>query len=424
MALLAAATAWNEGADGSGRARLAAVAGLFALGLCLEFDPIPAAFGLPGYRLSDWFMLAVAALGPAMLLREGRPGAALAFYGLLAALFLLRFAGGVDHGAAGRNASLVVVATYSLYAVGMVPVALALRDGDGAAAFARGLILGGALALFVLVLQKGRAVDLAAWGLAPPRSAWNAATSGGRYAGLWGHANGAGHIFAALAPAAAFLLPRRGGVLWAAAACGIVGSSFLFTWNRGGLLVFAAVLLIGLLLDDALRPSLRRTAAACLVLALGAAFLAWRLDDSSATWVRFARDGNLARNLDERLRTTVGSIRLLAEHPLGIDHGRKAALLYGETGVRSLHDGFASVAFAMGLPFLAVFLWAGWRLLTRPFATGGGRLMLFLAAQTCASFLFEELAFDTFYIAVVGLIVAFGLLATGGGATGSPDAYG
>ena len=294
-----------------------------------------------------------------------------------------------------------------------LPWALALLavldNEDRARRLAWGLIAGGAVNVAVIVLQTaGLDAPLRAVGLSATDAAFHHWVGHvRRIPGLHGHHSSSSAVVSLMVPAVLYLYFR--GQCRLVALLGVLAGLALalhLTSTRSPIVVtsvtvvYAAaaarrvgrVVLVGFVLLTVVAP---------LVVVYG----------PPGGWSRWRNVEAVGSNIDERLETNVGSLRLIAANPQGLGVAEGKAQLTDATALRATHNAFLQAALFFGAPLgILALLGLGGAVLRglrgpeSPFFLPG-----LLACQTAGLFMFEEhLNNPTFVVLCCWCIVALG----------------
>lgn len=339
----------------------------------------PRATDLLGLLLGLWLLVRAD--------RRGLPAGPLAAL-MLAVLFPLIWLGwGLLEGQSGT----VTQAARWLLAV---PWAMALleicRDETARERLAWGVIVGGGMAVAVVVLQFiGMNAILQRLGLSPADAAFHHYVYHQvRIPGMHGHPNSSSAVISLIAPAVMFLYLRgRAPILLPIGGLLAVMLAMHLTSSRSPLIVTVPVVLLALAVSRQPRRAILLAVAGLLGLT---AFLAvFGLPGGAVRWGDLLA---LQANIDERLTSNLAALSLILEHPLGMGvvGGQDAMLDHG--AFSATHNAFLQSGLFFGLPLtlmllgtIAVHLW---RLVTDP-----REISLWpglMAAQTAGLFMFEE----------------------------------
>ncbi|TCZ63630.1 O-antigen ligase family protein [Roseicella aquatilis] len=209
-----------------------------------------------------------------------------------------------------------------------------------------------------------------------------------RAAGIFIHPNNAAAVGLLIVPLIIGFVEERRlprlALLLAAVAIGVV---FLTTQTRGSSGVAALLLIMHLLRS----PIAHRLIVVVLLLEILVLGILSGLLPLDAVLHRFAATGENAENLGGRLETTLYSLLLALENPLGLG-SRYVPALQAATGFSATHNAYLQLALMGGLP-LALFVTA--RLLSAAFlrAPRGRVTESWVALYMLGSFFFENLFF-------------------------------
>ena len=377
----------------------------FLLGFCIQFNVLlggdgegAAATGGFGYRLFDFICLVLVGLLGLYSLTPRRI-LSLALYLLIAGALFIGSALSPDP----RTAILAY--HYFLFSLAALYAVIILSDVAALEKFCWGLI-GGLLATvpifiiqdFNLCIEAGRV------GLIPGYS--QEAFYGGRYAGLNGHPNEAGHVAALSASAGAyFAFARRRFLPLCLVSAGLL-AVFFYTQSRGGLVAAAAIVSIPFLIGRGRINPLRF--AVMSAAGLVSIFLLSQVDFIGS---RFGDDPNQSDNIAQRLESIKSGLEVVLTRPLGspIDDFM-SYVSAGSGGTTSPHNGFIFFGGVFGLLPLAIFLVAC--VVNLRVKEDGDIFFTLLTAQISLSFLFEQLPGSYAYAFMMCLLCARAFIKT------------
>jgi O-antigen ligase len=386
----------------------------FATGFFLQFDLVPTAWHIPITRISLVIMLPwIAFLVHRLLSRTNLLWTIL--YGVLMLIFVLLHLAfsGTSLNFGGGNVELAVSLSYALYLLGGIGLYIALAQRSGTGSFCWGLLIGALVSLIVFVMQAAGLGSLAiALGLSQPRQVIQELGGSGfsRLTGMWGHANAVGHILAIAAPAAGYLFIARRDRLPLILLAVIMGTCFFFTANRGGMIAAVLTCIAMLFMRKESVMAQRRTFLIAIGGLVGISYAMYFLPSPEFIYVRFTEDSGINSNASGRVATTLSGIELAIRHPFGLSSTDWRASLKENTGFITPHNGFITLAYQMGLPFLLMYLAAivGCVLagLRKPRKLSLDIFLMLAAVQASISFMFEELSNADPFIVLIGLIMA------------------
>jgi hypothetical protein len=380
-------------------------AAVFLLGVALQLNVLTSSFGLPFQRLSDllpfllipWFGLRRAVIAEG--LRRAAPMAAI---GILIALSLVLKA---QIQAGDVYLTLVLL----LYFVLAMILLVMFRDRSLENAFCWGLLAGLAGSLVVLLLASS-GLPLDRFGLGVPTDGLDEELKlfvEDKQGGLWASGNETGHVFA-LGGAAALLLSLRTrlNLIYLGYFAALL-ASFPLTNNRSGL--FMPVLILMVLM----RRSIRLQVVLPVLGVLGILLVAFSMTGeipllpqklAQSIETRFAGDGNVSGNADERFISGLTALQLVAEYPFGVGEVARRDELRALTGLVTPHNGFISLALQSGVA-VALLLIAGLvRIAHAPDAAGP--FVAYSALFLVPSMMFEELSVNQYFLFFMAVILA------------------
>jgi hypothetical protein len=224
------------------------------------------------------------------------------------------------------------------------------RDPETRYAVVFGLFWGALANVAVLGMQVAGYSELAvSLGLASARFAERWVKLGAevefRAGGMWGHPNASAGIVALGFPLVCGLIDeRRLKPPWIIVGLALVSLGQVLTLTRSALLVSALVFLAWAFHP---RESFRqRTWRAAALAVLGIALLSI---GPPGGWERWTDQDNLSSNSGERLESTIQSLVIALQHPLGLGDGY-LPLLIEATGIPATHNAWFFLALYAGLP--------------------------------------------------------------------------
>jgi O-antigen ligase len=254
--------------------------------------------------------------------------------------------------------------------------------------FCWGLVLGlvATLPIFV-IMDAGYGALLVRVGLVPGYHQAIGATVGayGRYSGMWGHPNEAGHIAALSAAGGAYFAFVRQQRLPLFLTAGTLLAIFYFTQSRGGLIAGAAPLAIAFLLPRGQKIDiLRLLAVAVGILAVGVLMLQFEFIGA-----RF-QDAQTADNVADRFSSILFGIETALNNPFGLSNNEFSSIMAAGTGgVTSPHNGFLFFAAIFGVvPFVVLIVTFAANLRIRD---ASGAFFFLWTVQVGLSMMFEQL---------------------------------
>ncbi|KQP59966.1 hypothetical protein ASF41_09730 [Methylobacterium sp. Leaf111] len=379
-------------------------AAVFLLGVALQLNVLTSSFGLPFQRLSDllpfllipWFGLRRAVIAEG--LRQAVPMGAV---GILIALSLVLKA---EIQAGDVYLTLVLL----LYFVLAMILLVMFRDRSLENAFCWGLLAGLGGSLVVLLLSSS-GLPLDRFGLGVPTDGLDEELKlfvEDKQGGLWASGNETGHVFA-LGGAAALLLSLRYrlNLIYLAYFAALL-ASFPLTNNRSGL--FMPVLILLVLMRRSIRLQVVLPVLGVLGILLvgfsmtGEIPLPQKLAQSIET--RFAGDGNVSGNADERFISGFTALQLVAEYPFGVGETMRREELRALTGLVTPHNGFISLALQSGIATALLLLAALVRIARAPAAAGP--FVAYTALFLVPSMMFEELSVNQYFLFFMAVLLA------------------
>ena len=395
-------------AVGTGRTRAVPIvadrAAVFLLGVALQLNVLTSSFGLPFQRLSDllpfllipWFGLRRAVIAEA--LRQAVPIGAV---GILIALSLVLKA---EIQAGDVYLTLVLL----LYFVLALILLVMFRDRSLENAFCWGLLAGLGGSLIVLLLSSS-GLPLDRFGLGVPTDGLDEELKlfvEDKQGGLWASGNETGHVFA-LGGAAALLLSLRTrlNLIYLAYFAALL-TSFPLTNNRSGLFMPVLILLV------LMRRSIRLQVVLPVLGVLGILLIGFSMTGeiplpqklAQSIETRFAGDGNVSGNADERFISGFTALQLVAEYPFGVGETTRREELRALTGLVTPHNGFISLALQSGIATALLLLAALLRIARAPAAAGP--FVAYTALFLVPSMMFEELSVNQYFLFFMAVLLA------------------
>ncbi len=395
-------------AVGTGRTRAVPIvadrAAVFLLGVALQLNVLTSSFGLPFQRLSDllpfllipWFGLRRAVIAEA--LRQAVPMGAV---GILIALSLVLKA---EIQAGDVYLTLVLL----LYFVLALILLVMFRDRSLENAFCWGLLAGLGGSLIVLLLSSS-GLPLDRFGLGVPTDGLDEELKlfvEDKQGGLWASGNETGHVFA-LGGAAALLLSLRTrlNLIYLAYFAALL-TSFPLTNNRSGLFMPVLILLV------LMRRSIRLQVVLPVLGVLGILLIGFSMTGeiplpqklAQSIETRFAGDGNVSGNADERFISGFTALQLVAEYPFGVGETTRREELRALTGLVTPHNGFISLALQSGIATALLLLAALLRIARAPAAAGP--FVAYTALFLVPSMMFEELSVNQYFLFFMAVLLA------------------
>lgn len=395
-------------AVGTGRTRAVPIvadhAAVFLLGVALQLNVLTSSFGLPFQRLSDllpvllipWFGLRRAVIAEG--LRQAVP---LGAVGILIALSLVLKA---EIQAGDVYLTLVLL----LYFVLALILLVMFRERSLENAFCWGLLAGLGGSLVVLLLSSS-GLPLDRFGLGVPTDGLDEELKlfvEDKQGGLWASGNETGHVFA-LGGAAALLLSLRTrlNLIYLAYFAALL-TSFPLTNNRSGLFMPVLILLV------LMRRSIRLQVVLPVLGVLGILLIGFSMTGeiplpqklAQSIETRFAGDGNVSGNADERFISGFTALQLLAEYPFGVGETTRREELRALTGLVTPHNGFISLALQSGIATALLLLAALLRIARAPAAAGP--FVAYTALFLVPSMMFEELSVNQYFLFFMAVLLA------------------
>ena len=379
-------------------------AAVFLLGVALQLNVLTSSFGLPFQRLSDllpfllipWFGLRRAVIAEG--LRQAVPMSAV---GILIALSLVLKA---EIQAGDVYLTLVLL----LYFVLALILLVMFRDRSLENAFCWGLLAGLGGSLIVLLLSSS-GLPLDRFGLGVPTDGLDEELKlfvEDKQGGLWASGNETGHVFA-LGGAAALLLSLRTrlNLIYLAYFAALL-TSFPLTNNRSGLFMPVLILLV------LMRRSIRLQVVLPVLGVLGILLIGFSMTGeiplpqklAQSIETRFAGDGNVSGNADERFISGFTALQLVAEYPFGVGETTRREELRALTGLVTPHNGFISLALQSGIATALLLLAALLRIARAPAAAGP--FVAYTALFLVPSMMFEELSVNQYFLFFMAVLLA------------------
>jgi hypothetical protein len=386
-------------------------AAVFLLGVALQLNVLTSSFGLPFQRLSDllpfllipWFGLRRAVIAEG--LRQAVP---LGAVGILIALSLVLKA---EIQAGDVYLTLVLL----LYFVLALILLVMFRDRSLENAFCWGLLAGLGGSLVVLMLSSS-GLPLDRFGLGVPTDGLDEELKlfvEDKQGGLWASGNETGHVFA-LGGAAALLLSLRTrlNLIYLAYFAALL-ASFPLTNNRSGLFMPVLILLI------LMRRSIRLQVVLPVLGVLGILLIGFSMTGeiplpqklAQSIETRFAGDGNVSGNADERFISGFTALQLVAEYPFGVGETTRREELRALTGLVTPHNGFISLALQSGIATALLLLAALLQIARAPAAAGP--FVAYTALFLVPSMMFEELSVNQYFLFFMAVLLASLVVRTG-----------
>jgi uncharacterized membrane protein len=390
--------------DSAGTQLLIDRAAVFVLGFALQFNVLTSSFGLPFQRLSDllpfllipWLGLRRAVIDE--VLHNAAPIAGVMI--LIGAALVLK-----AHKQAGDVYLTLVLLLYFVQAVILL---VHFRDRGMEHTFCWGLLAGLGGSLVVLLLATS-GLQLDRLGLGVPTDGLDddlKAFAEDKLGGLWASGNETGHVFA-LGGAAALLLSLR----YRAKAIYLVYfaallASFPLTNNRSGL--FMPLFILAFML----RGSIKLRFVLPVLAALGVLLVAFSFTGelplpeklAQAIEKRFAEDGNVSGNADERFVSGLTALQLVVEYPFGVGEIMRRDELRALTGLVTPHNGFVSLALQNGVAVTLVLLVGVLKVLAVPSRVG--RFVTYSTLFMVPSMMFEELSVNQYFLFFMAVVMA------------------
>ncbi|KQP40911.1 hypothetical protein ASF49_19715 [Methylobacterium sp. Leaf104] len=379
-------------------------AAVFLFGVALQLNVLTSSFGLPFQRLSDllpfllipWFGLRRAVIAEG--LRQAVPMGAV---GILIALSLVLKA---EIQAGDVYLTLVLL----LYFVLAMILLVMFRDRSLENAFCWGLLAGLGGSLVVLLLSSS-GLPLDRFGLGVPTDGLDEELKlfvEDKQGGLWASGNETGHVFA-LGGVAALLLSLRYrlNLIYLAYFVALL-ASFPLTNNRSGLFMPVLILLV------LMRRNVRLQVVLPVLGVVGILLIAFSMTGeiplpqklAQTIEARFAGDGNVSGNADERFISGFTALQLVAEYPFGVGETTRREELRALTGLVTPHNGFISLALQSGVAAALLLLAALVRIARAPAAVGP--LVAYSALFLVPSMMFEELSVNQYFLFFTAMVLA------------------
>lgn len=386
-------------------------AAVFLLGVALQLNVLTSSFGLPFQRLSDllpfllipWFGLRRAVIAEG--LRQAVPMGAV---GILIALSLVLKA---EIQAGDVYLTLVLL----LYFVLAMILLVMFRDRSLENAFCWGLLAGLGGSLVVLLLSSS-GLPLDRFGLGVPTDGLDEELKlfvEDKQGGLWASGNETGHVFA-LGGAAALLLSLRYrlNLIYLAYFAALL-ASFPLTNNRSGLFMPVLILLV------LMRRSIRLQVVLPVLGVLGILLIGFSMTGeiplpqklAQSIETRFAGDGNVSGNADERFISGFTALQLVVEYPFGVGETTRREELRALTGLVTPHNGFVSLALQSGIATALLLLAALVRIARAPAAAGP--FVAYTALFLVPSMMFEELSVNQYFLFFMAVLLASRVVRSG-----------
>jgi hypothetical protein len=228
--------------------------------------------------------------------------------------------------------------------------------------------------------------------------------------GLWAAGNEAGHVYAVATASALYLAFRFRRPVIYLVAYGLLVASFTFTLNRAGLIAptFALIYCYVRLGDFFLYVKTVMAAALIgFILVLAPTASTPTLDVFYEKFQnRFLSDKSVDANANQRFGSNLVGLEIALENPFGMGYQERASLMQRRTddGVRSVHNGFLSLAYQAGIAVPILYILSGLYLFVQRRSVPSFYVMMFLF--TAPSMLFEELSINQFFIFSVAMTIA------------------
>lgn len=387
----------------------------FAVGFFLQFNPVPLAWHIPVPRFSQFAMLPCIAFLVHRMLSRTNLLSPLLYCALMLLFACIHVAvAGTSLMFGGGNTDLAITVSYVLYLIGGVGLYILLTQRSATAWFCWGLLIGALLSLVVFVMEANGMSGLAKLlGLTQSnQTIQKIGVSDGfsRLTGMWGHANEVGHVLAIAAPAAGYLYVARRERMALLVLAIVTGACFYFTANRGGVIAVLVTCIVMLFARKEVVAVKRRSILIMLAALAVISYALYFMPSPDFIYARFSDESGATKNASGRVETTLAGIELALQHPFGIGDTDWRAALQARTGFSTPHDGFISMAYEMGLPFvlmvmvaMAIVSFAGFR---QPRTFSLDIFLMLAAVQMMISFLFEELSYVDPFVMLVSLILA------------------
>lgn len=379
-------------------------AAVFLLGVALQLNVLTSSFGLPVQRLSDllpFLLIPWFGLRRAVIVEGLRQAVPMGAVGILIALSLVLKA---EIQAGDVYLTLVLL----LYFVLAMILLVMFRDRSLENAFCWGLLAGLGGSLVVLLLSSS-GLPLDRFGLGVPTDGLDEELKlfvEDKQGGLWASGNETGHVFA-LGGAAALLLSLRYrlNLIYLAYFAALL-ASFPLTNNRSGLFMPVLILLV------LMRRSIRLQVVLPVLGVLGILLIGFSMTGeiplpqklAQSIETRFAGDGNVSGNADERFISGFTALQLVAEYPFGVGETTRREELRALTGLVTPHNGFISLALQSGIATALLLLAALVRIAFAPAAAGP--FAAYTALFLVPSMMFEELSVNQYFLFFMAVLLA------------------
>lgn len=388
------------------------------IGLLLQLNIIPAAFGSRFLHITDPIMLVGAPLLATIFTRGWMRIAGLACFIPLLCWLMLVLAYSWSQG------DLDIYQRILIYCYALCGSFFVLHTTRRPLLepFCMGTIVGAVFSILLLILDSMAALPLAKFGLAlefdreavldhmARGEAVGNALRIAKAGGLWAAGNEAGPALALAAPAVAYLCERRKALWPYILFLTIYLAGFAFTQNRSGLF---AVLIVGAILFLRLR-SFRKLVAAIFVIPIVAALLlglsatAGLAGFDQVVATRFTEDSHAEENVSERMRSTVVGLQLAITYPLGISYESRVAKMRMDSGVATPHNGFIILSFNSGILFSLFLIFSTAYAII--FSRNHEIYFKYVAVSFSFCMFFEELHINPIFMFYFGIIMGFPML--------------
>ncbi|MBW7971570.1 hypothetical protein [Bradyrhizobium sp. BR 10289] len=380
----------------------------FGFGFFLQFNIVTSTFGLPFLRISDALLFLLLPfffiqVGLTKMLKHGILYFAV-FLAIGAVCMMLKTA----IGDGDRYFTLIFLLT-SIFAYLFV---YAAEDEEVLIAFAVGTVLGLIPSLVVLFLQGMGNTSLPNIGLgirAEDLPESSSMLSKVKLGGIWTAGNESGHVYAVAAASALYLTLRFRRPLIYITTYAALLASFTFSLNRSGLIAptIALIYVYVRLGDYFLYLKTALILLATLVVLLLSTNALSGIDtfyDSFES--RFLADDYAESNISERLMSNIEGVKVAVQNPFGIGYRERIGIMLEHTtnGVKSIHNGFLSLAYQCSLFASLLYVISGIYLLIHRRTISPFYFVTFLFATT--SMFFEELSINQVFIFSVAVTMA------------------